>query len=238
MMAYVTTPDPKPAAETAHRQRMTGAQRRAQLLEVGRGLFAERGFEATTIEEIAATAGVSKPVVYEHFGSKEKLYEKVVEGEVSQLRAAINLALTSRGHIRILLERAAVAFLTYVENSTDGFQVLVRDSPLTPSNDTYTSMLSEISAQVGKILSEEFSERGYNPQDSAIYAQMLVGMVALTGQWWLSNQHLDKHDVASRIINLSWNGLAGLSHAPHLIDTKSPDFLTAIRENELEDSSQ
>ena len=56
-----------PTVATA-RARMTGKQRREQLLEVGRKLFAEKGFEATTVEEIAAKAGVSKPVVYEHFG--------------------------------------------------------------------------------------------------------------------------------------------------------------------------
>ncbi|MGN6173341.1 MAG: TetR/AcrR family transcriptional regulator, partial [Streptosporangiaceae bacterium] len=52
---------------------MTGKERREQLLDIGRKLFAERGFEGTSIEEIAAQAGVSKPVVYEHFGGKEGL---------------------------------------------------------------------------------------------------------------------------------------------------------------------
>jgi AcrR family transcriptional regulator len=52
---------------------MTGHERRAQLVEVGRMLFAEKGFESVTVEEIANTANVSKPVVYEHFGSKDGL---------------------------------------------------------------------------------------------------------------------------------------------------------------------
>src|SRR5450755_1277159 len=59
---------------------MTGIERREQLLDIGRRLFAERGFEGTSIEEIAAQAGVSKPVVYEHFGGKEGLYAVVVAG--------------------------------------------------------------------------------------------------------------------------------------------------------------
>ncbi len=54
----------------ARRTRMTGAERRQQLLEIGRTLFAAKGFEGTSVEEIAAKAGVSKPVVYEHFGGK------------------------------------------------------------------------------------------------------------------------------------------------------------------------
>ena len=64
---------------------MTGKERREQLLDIGRRLFAERGLEGTSIEEIAAQAGVSKPVVYEHFGGKEGLYAVVVDREVERL---------------------------------------------------------------------------------------------------------------------------------------------------------
>ncbi len=63
---------------------MTGKERREQLLDVGRRLFAERGLDGTSIEEIAAQAGVSKPVVYEHFGGKEGLYAVVVDREVDR----------------------------------------------------------------------------------------------------------------------------------------------------------
>src|SRR6202050_2307744 len=64
---------------------MTGQERRQQLLDIGRRLLAERGFEGTSIEEIAAAAEVSKPVVYEHFGGKEGLYAVVVDREVERL---------------------------------------------------------------------------------------------------------------------------------------------------------
>ena len=61
--------------------RMSGRERREQLISVGRTLFADKGFEAVSVEEIASTAGVSKPVVYEHFGGKEGLYAVVVDRE-------------------------------------------------------------------------------------------------------------------------------------------------------------
>src|SRR5215472_56340 len=76
------------ASGSNHRKRMTGKERREQLLDIGRKLFAERGFEGTSIEEIAVQAGVSKPVVYEHFGGKEGLYAVVVDREVEHLLAA------------------------------------------------------------------------------------------------------------------------------------------------------
>lgn len=81
------------------RVRMTGAERRQQLLDIGRTLFAEKGFEGTSVEEIAAKAGVSKPVVYEHFGGKEGLYAVVVDREMRQLLDGVTGALTA-GHPR------------------------------------------------------------------------------------------------------------------------------------------
>src|SRR6476620_152891 len=104
------------------RSRMTGPQRREQLIEVGRKLFADKGFEGTSVEEIAAAAGVSKPVVYAHFGGKEGLYAVVVDREIAALLGSVTAALTPRGSSRQLLERAALALLDYVENSADGFR--------------------------------------------------------------------------------------------------------------------
>src|SRR4051794_29901990 len=111
------------------RVRMTGRERREQLISVGRSLFAEKGFDATSIEEIAARAGVSKPVVYEHFGGKEGLYAVVVDREMGDLLDRLTRALDA-AHPRVLVERAALALLTYIEEETDGFRILVRDSPI------------------------------------------------------------------------------------------------------------
>ena len=80
---------------------MTGQERRQQLLDIGRRLFAERGFEGTSIEEIAAQAGVSKPVVYEHFGGKEGLYAVVVDREMSQLLDQVTGAPVSYTHLTL-----------------------------------------------------------------------------------------------------------------------------------------
>src|SRR5450830_1032944 len=72
-------------SKRAPRSRMTGKERREQLLDVSRRLFAEKGFEGTSIEEIASRAEVSKPVVYEHFGGKEGIYAVVVDREIQAL---------------------------------------------------------------------------------------------------------------------------------------------------------
>ncbi len=199
---------------------MTGAQRRQQLLDVGRALFADKGFEGTSVEEIATRAEVSKPVVYEHFGGKEGLYAVVVDREVSALLDAIMASLVDepRSHPRLLLERAALALLDYVESNTDGFRILVRDSPVAQTTGTFASLIGDVATAVEHLLSEEFSARGFDPRHAPMYAQMLVGMVALTGQWWLGTRSPRKTDVAAHVVNLAWNGLSGLERGPRLME--------------------
>ncbi|WP_351233476.1 TetR/AcrR family transcriptional regulator [Streptomyces sp. NPDC002133] len=198
------------------RVRMTGAERRQQLLDIGRTLFAEKGFEGTSVEEIAAKAGVSKPVVYEHFGGKEGLYAVVVDREMRQLLDIVTGALTA-GHPRELLEQAAFALLDYIEKYTDGFRILVRDSPVAQSTGTFASLISDIATQVEDILGLEFKARGFDPKLAPLYAQALVGMVALTGQWWLDVRKPKKAEVAAHLVNLAWHGLDGLEQKPRLI---------------------
>ncbi len=199
---------------------MTGPQRREQLLEVGAKLFADKGFEATSVEEIAAKANVSKPVVYEHFGGKEGLYAVVVDREIRTLLDGITEALRAETTPRGLLEAAALALLDYVEGSTDGFRILVRDSPAGQSTGNFASLISDVATQVEHLLAAEFKSRKLDPKTAPIYAQMLVGMVALTGQWWLDSRKFKKADVAAHLINLAWNGLSGLEAKPRLSERR------------------
>jgi AcrR family transcriptional regulator len=195
---------------------MTGRERREQLLDVGRALFAEKGFEATSIEEIASRAGVSKPVVYEHFGGKEGLYAVVVDREMSDLLDRLTAALQA-DHPRKLVEQAALALLTYIEEQTDGFRILSRDSPVAGSSGTFSSLLNDIASQVEHILAREFGRQKMQTKLAPMYAQMLVGMVALTGQWWLEERKPKREEVAAHLVNLAWNGLSHLDPKPQLI---------------------
>lgn len=210
------------------RLRMTGVQRRAQLIEVARGMFALRGLDGATIEDIAAAAGVSKPVVYEHFGSKEALYTEVVDAEFNRLLAVITDALGADAGPRILIERAAYALLDYIEAHTDGFRILVRDAPPSQPEGTFATLLSQVTVDVEHILAKEFSNRGLSAEVGGMYAQMLVGMVAMTGQWWLDARTPDKATVAAHLVNLSWNGLTGLQKDPELrhMQQATPEVLT------------
>jgi AcrR family transcriptional regulator len=197
---------------------MTGAQRREQLLDIGRELFGQKGFVATSIEEIAAHAEVSKPVVYEHFGGKDGLYAVVVDRELQLVLDRFTSALSAPGRPRELLERAALVLLDYIEEDTVGFRVLTRDAPVTSGVGSFSSLIGELARKVEHILADQFDARGYDPQLAELYSQALVGMVALVGQWWIDTRSPAKHEVAAHLVNLAYNGLAHLDPHPGLVD--------------------
>ena len=201
---------------------MTGKERREQLLDVGRTLFAAKGFDGTSVEEIAEKAGVSKPVVYEHFGGKEGLYAVVVDREMQLLLDRFAAALSAPGSPRELLERAALVLLDYIEDDTDGFRVLTRDSPVTSGTGTFSSLIGEVARKVEHILGDQFADRGYDAQLAELYSQALVGMVALVGQWWLDTRSPGKREVAAHLVNLAYNGLSHLDPAPGLVGKTAP----------------
>ena len=217
----------------AKRTRMSASERREQLIAVARGLFAERGFDATSVEEVAARAQVSKPVVYEHFGGKEGLYAVVVDREITTISAAISSAITdpaggttvapdaedlgtpdAPGSASRIAERAALALLTYIEDSPDGFRILSAGSDRAAG--TYSTLLADVAIEVSGILASQFAAHDLDPRTAPLYAQMLVGIVAMPAQWWLENRSMSKEEVAAHMVNLAWNGLRGMKAEPTL----------------------
>jgi len=218
-----TSPDAAAAPPAApvrrartERVRMSGRERREQLVDVGRKLFASKGFEAVTIEEIAAKAGVSKPVVYEHFGSKDGLYAVIVDREMNILLGSISDSLTARAP-RALLEQATRALFDYIESREDGFRVLVRDSPVAQNTGNFASLLRDVASQVDERLAKEFDRNSFPAKFAPMYSNMFVGMVALTGQWWLDVRKPKKDEVIAHVVNLAWNGIVGLEKKPKLV---------------------
>lgn len=196
-------------------KRLTASARRAQLVEVGREVFAERGYEATSVEEIADRAKVSKPIVYEHFGGKEGLYAVIVDREMETVVRRIAEAIES-GSPRDRLEKAALAFLTYVEENPSGFAVLSRDAPVTAPGGGMWNLLNEVAARVTEVFAAEFKRAGYDRKAAPIYAHALVGMVTFVGQWWTESRKPSVDKVAKHLVALAWMGLRHLPQEPSL----------------------
>ena len=193
---------------------MSASERREQLIDVARALFAEKGFEGTAIEEIASRAKVSKPVVYEHFGGKEGLYAVIVDRELSAISTTVTQALSSSPSPSLVVERAALALLTYIEHSPDGFRILSSSGDRAAG--TYSTLLADVAIQVSGILASQFQSHGLDPRTAPLYAQMLVGIVSSPAWWWLENRRMSKEEVAAHMVNLAWNGLRGMKARPTL----------------------
>ena len=197
----------------AEGKRLSAAERRLQLIAVGREVFAERGYDGTSVEEIAERASVSKPIVYEHFGGKEGLYAVIVDREMEHVITSVSDAI-SDGTPRDRVAAATLAFLSYVKENPDGFAVLSRDAP---ANVGMASLLAEVGEKVGKIFATEFKRAGYDPKAAPIYAQALIGMVTFVGQWWTENRKRNIEEVASHVTALAWMGLRHLPKQPERI---------------------
>ena len=212
----------------ANTARMTALQRREQLIRVGRALFASKGFEAVSVEEIAANAKVSKPIVYEHFGGKEGLYAVIVDREMRELTNALIEALSdTKAHPR------------QIEENSEGFQVLVRDSPTTDPAGSFNSLLGDISLRVEDLLTAAFKRRKLSAKGVPYYAQMLVGMTVFTGQYWADRPKVNKEQLAAYVVDLAWHGLSRLDSKPILrFESQKAKQLAAKEDKERRDKER
>lgn len=194
-------------------KRLSASQRRAQLIDVGRGVFARNGYEGTSVEEIARTAGVSKPIVYQHFGGKVGLHAVIVDREMDFVVQRVAEAI-AKGTPRERFQGAVLAFLNYVKAHPDGFVVLTRDAPSTVGPGM-NSVISDLGERIARIFEDEFEKVDMNPRVAPIYAHALIGMVTSTGQWWMDqSSEYSVGEVAAHVAALGWMGLRHLPIEP------------------------
>ncbi|CAN5196152.1 TetR/AcrR family transcriptional regulator [soil metagenome] len=195
-------------------RRMSASERRTQLVDVGKQVFAELGYDGASVEEIAARARVSKPIVYEHFGGKEGLYAVVVDRETSRLLEMITTRLGPGIGAREQVYASAMAFLDYIEDDPDGFRVLIRDSPTGFSGGGMAGLLSDVASKAEEVLADAFSASRLDVEMAPLYAHALVGMVVRVGAWWAEERKPAKEVVADHLTALCYLGLSRLPRDP------------------------
>ncbi|MEE8602879.1 TetR/AcrR family transcriptional regulator [Euzebya tangerina] len=194
--------------------RMTAGERRDQLIGVAKETFAELGYDGASVEEIAARAGVSKPVVYEHFGGKEGIYAVVVDREATRLLDKISAYIDDKNGGRQIINASALAFLHYIEEDPAAFRVLTRDSPASVTTPGIAGLLSDVADKAAGVLAAFFDRSGLDPATAPLYAGALVGMVAYVGSWWATAREPSAEEVAQHITALAYHGLRDLPHHP------------------------
>src|SRR6202000_800363 len=118
---------------------------------------------------------------------------------------AMATTLLARARPRESFEVAAVGLRRYIEDNADGFRILVRDSNPGSGSGTYGTLLADIAGQVDNIMADFLLARAGAPGMAPMYSQMMVGMVAFTGQWWLDARKPEIEEVAANLIDLAWS---------------------------------
>src|SRR5688500_14398288 len=198
---------------STRKKRLSAAERRAQLMQVGRTVFAETGFETASLEVIAQRAGVTKPIIYEHFGSKEGLHAAIVEREMDALVTRVSEAM-SDGSARARFEGAVVEVMTYAAEEPAGFAVLTRETPM-PARPGLSRVIARWTERAGALFSRELARGGYDRKPAPIYAAALLGMVTQVGRWWAAEgRKVSRDQVVRHVAALGWMGLRHLPKTP------------------------
>jgi AcrR family transcriptional regulator len=179
-------------------------------MKVAREVFAVHGYDSALIDDIAQAAGVSKPIVYEHFGAKEGLYAAIVDRELDDLVSRVSRSISS-GTPRARFSGAVMAFMRYTQEEPAGFAVLARDAPTSLGRRGLTRVIDDLALRVSDVFRREFERAGYDPENAPIYAHALVGMVTQVGQWWATEgRRFPLEYLVSQVSALGWFGLRRL----------------------------
>ena len=92
----------------------------------------------------------------------------------------------------------------------------MRDAPSNSTSGSFSSLMGDIAIKVEHLLAEQFAQGQMDPKWAPLYAQMLVGLIAQVGQWWLDERRMKKEEVAAHVVNLVWNGVRNLRPDPIL----------------------
>lgn len=189
--------------------RMPRRERRAQLLESALRVFVEHGYHAAAMDDIAERAGVSKPVLYQHFPGKLELYLALLDEScdtvIDNCRAALASTTDNKGRVEATID----AFYSYVASDTGAFR-LVFESDLT-SEPAVAERVDRVTNECATAITEVITADTQLPEEaSRLLAVSLVGMAQVSARFWLrEGGELTQSEAAALVATLSWRGIAG-----------------------------
>ena len=188
--------------------RLPADQRRLQLLEVARARFSAQGFHSTSMDEIAEAAGVTKPVLYQHFPGKLELYVAVLQSYVDSLISGVRQALRSTTDNKQRVRAAVQAFFDFVDNDSQGFR-LVFESDIMGEPQVQTRVEQATEACVDAVFDLVSHDSGLDPYRARILAVGLVGASQFTARYWLeAARPIPKEEAIEITVTLAWGGLS------------------------------
>ncbi|WP_148573029.1 TetR/AcrR family transcriptional regulator [Nocardioides caldifontis] len=183
--------------------------RRAQLLDSALEVFVAQGYHAAAMDDIAERAGVSKPVLYQHFPGKLELYLALLEQSADRIIDATREALASTQDNKMRVLATMQVFYDYVANAQGAFRLVfesdLTNEPLVRAQvDRVTAVCAE---EVTKVIHED---TGLSDEASRLLAVSLVGVAQFSARYWLdSGGDLDQQAAAQLVASLAWRGISG-----------------------------
>jgi AcrR family transcriptional regulator len=183
--------------------------RRAQLLAAAQQVFVSNGYHAAAMDDIAEQAGVSKPVLYQHFPGKLELYLALLETHgaalVRRVRHAIDSTPDNKQRVRAVLG----ALYEFVDGEGQAFR-LVFESDLRGEPAVEQAVESALSGCVDAVAEAVTADAGLDHERARLLAVGLVGLSQVTARYWLDTQHsISREEAVSLMSTLAWKGLAG-----------------------------
>jgi AcrR family transcriptional regulator len=189
--------------------RLPRLARRAQLLAAAQEVFVAQGYHAAGMDDIADRAGVSKPVLYQHFPGKLDLYLALVDKHAEEMVEAVRGALAATTDNKQRVGATVRAYFEFVEREGGAFR-LIFESDLT-NEDAVRRRVERVTSRCAEAISEVIAEdAGLSPEEAMLLAVGLTGMANVSARYWLATEGSMPRDAAARLLGtLAWRGIGG-----------------------------
>ncbi len=204
----------KPTATAAPggKRRMRGPERRAQLLGVARRVFGKAGFHGVSMDEVAKEAGVTKPILYDHFNSKEELYIALLDADASSLQDRVRAALSAPTGNRERIRQSFQAYFDFVDEHAGGFRLFMQETM--GGEEMFRSRVQEVRdrivREVGDLIVRE-SRGKIERRDADTVSLALVGMVETVAQRDPGGPKTERRRSVDTLVRLAWRGITNLT---------------------------
>jgi AcrR family transcriptional regulator len=201
---------------TAHQRpaRLPRHARRAQLLEAAQEVFVANGYHAAAMDEIADRAGVSKPVLYQHFPGKLELYLALLDQHIEALGTEVQRALTSTTDNKQRVEACIGAYFAFVDDPSGAFR-LVFESDLRNDPNVRERVDRSLQISVDALADTIARDTGLSRPEAELLSCGLAGLAEVSARWWLSSDPSDtdrrvaKERAVALLSGLAWRGISG-----------------------------
>jgi AcrR family transcriptional regulator len=197
------------------RRRIPASDRRVLIIEAARESFADGGYDRTSLEQIAARAGVSKALIYEHFASKRDLHAAMLEQHVTELLARLGSALADAAPGEDRLRAGTEAFFTFLEERRGTAAIMLRNTS-DPDVATWLDRLrDQIAVEIVGLMTAEVEELiAADPEMKVaieMIAQQQIGAIQSLADWWGEHRDVPKEKIVAAVMDLAWVGMERVS---------------------------